>query len=252
MNSWLNGQPGILAHMRTTGIELGFFASRDETGPVPGVVMIHDVWGLTDHTRDLATRLAGEGFAVLALDLYRRLGDVKIENPGAWMRGLSDPQILGDAQAGIDFLAAQPATQGSRIGITGFCMGGMYALMAGCSCTGLSASVPFYGLLSHRHGILYDEQGLDPALKPREPLDAVRDLSCPTLAFFGDQDEFIPLADIEQLRARMAETGQPAEAVVYPGAGHAFMNDTRPDAFRPDDAADAWAKMVEFLRKRLG
>jgi carboxymethylenebutenolidase len=238
--------------MKTTDVELGFFARPEATGSVPGVVMIHDVWGLTDHARDLAGRLAAEGFAVLALDLYRRLDEVKIENPGVWMRGLSDPQILGDAQAGIDFLAAQPATDGMRVGITGFCMGGMYALMAGCSCTGLSASVPFYGLLSHRHGILYDENGLDPALKPSEPLDVVRDLNCPTLAFFGDQDEFIPLADIELLRARMAETGQPAEAVVYPGAGHAFMNDTRPDAYRPDDAADAWAKMVAFLRERLG
>jgi carboxymethylenebutenolidase len=80
----------------------------------------------------------------------------------------------------------------------------------------------------------------------------VRDLRCPTLAFFGDQDQFIPGSDIELLKERFAQASQLAEVVVYPGAGHAFMNDTRPDAYRPADAADAWQKMVEFLRKQLG
>ncbi len=237
--------------MRNEAVELGYFATPDNSAR-PGVVMIHDVWGLTDHTRDLARRLASEGFAVLALDLYRRLDSVQIDDPGSWMRALSDPQILGDVQSGVAFLADQPVTDGHKIGVTGFCMGGMYALMAGCSCTGLSASVPFYGLLSHRHGILHSDAGLDPAQKPCEPLDAVRDLRCSTLAFFGDQDEFIPGSDIKLLKERFAETSQSAEVVVYPGAGHAFMNDTRPDAYRPADAADAWQKMVEFLRKQLG
>ena len=97
--------------MQTQDVELGFLATP-ESGPCPGVVLIHDVWGLTDHARDLAQRLSGEGFAVLALDLYRRLDEVKIENPGEWMRALSDPQILGDVQAGADFLAAHAITQG--------------------------------------------------------------------------------------------------------------------------------------------
>jgi carboxymethylenebutenolidase len=237
--------------MQNEAVELGYFATSDNAAR-PGVVMIHDVWGLTDHTRDLAQRLAGEGFAVLALDLYRRLDSVKIDDPGAWMRGLSDPQILGDVQAAVDFLGTHSVTAGQKIGVAGFCMGGMYALMAGCSCTGLSASVPFYGLLSHQHGILHSDEGLDPALKPREPLEMARDLRCPVLGFFGDQDQFVPVSDIDLLKERLAETSQPADIVVYPGAGHAFMNDTRPDAYSPADAADAWQKMVEFLRKQLG
>jgi len=135
--------------MQTQDVELGFLATPDR-GPCPGVVLIHDVWGLTDHARDLTRRLSGEGFAVLGLELYRRLDALKIENPGAWMRALSDPQILGDVQAGVDFLAAHALCRGRRIGVIGFCMGGMYALMAGATCKGLSASVPFYGLLSAR------------------------------------------------------------------------------------------------------
>ena len=235
--------------MQTQDVELGFLATPD-SGPCPGVVLIHDVWGLTDHARDLAQRLSGERFAVLALDLYRRLDEVKIENPGEWMRALSDPQILGDVQAGADFLAAHSICEGQGIGVIGFCMGGMYALMAGASCTGLGASVPFYGLLSHQHGILHSESP-DKTLKPNEPLEVARGLRCPTLAFYGDQDEFVPLSDIELLKDRFAQSAQSAEVVVCPGAGHAFMNDTRPDAYRPDDAANAWKQMVAFLTEQL-
>jgi carboxymethylenebutenolidase len=236
--------------MQTQDVKLGFLAAPD-SGPCPGVVLIHDVWGLTDHARDLAQRLAGESFAVLALDLYRRLDDWKIDNPGEWMRALSDPQILGDVQAGADFLAADSITDGRGIGVIGFCMGGMYALMAGARCTGLAASVPFYGLLSHQHGILHTDTGLDPTLKPAEPIEVARDLHCPTLAFYGDRDEFVPMADIELLKDRFGQSSHTAEVVVYPGAGHAFMNDTRPDAHRPEDAADAWQRMVAFLNEQL-
>jgi carboxymethylenebutenolidase len=236
--------------MQTQDVELGFLAAP-ECGPCPGVVLIHDVWGLTDHAKDLAQRLGGEGFAVLALDLYRRLDEVKIDNPGEWMRALSDPQILGDVQSGADFLGAHSITDGKKIGVIGFCMGGMYALMAGATCTGLGASVPFYGLLSHQHGVLYTEAGLDPALKPNEPLKIAGGLRCPTLAFYGDQDEFVPISDIELLRDCFSQSSESAEVVVYPGAGHAFMNDTRPDAYRPENASDAWQQMVGFLTEKL-
>jgi carboxymethylenebutenolidase len=225
-------------------VELGVRVQAAEPGAA--VVMIHDVWGLSDHTRDLASRLAAEGVSVLALDLYRRESEVAIENPGVWMRALSDPQALADVQAGIDFLAAS----GDRVGVVGFCMGGMYALMAAAACTGLAAAVPFYGLLSHGHGILFDEVGLDPAKKPREPLAMAPEVGCPMLAFFGREDEFVPLDDIRALEAGLAAVPD-AEVVVYPGAGHAFMNDTREDAFRPEIAADAWGRMTAFLRARL-
>jgi carboxymethylenebutenolidase len=232
-------------------VELGYFASPD-SGPNPGIVMIHDVWGLSDHTRDLARRLAQEGFAVLALDLYRREDEVKIENPGEWMRALSDPQVLADVQAGIGFLQQHPGTADRSVGVTGFCMGGMYALLAACGCDGLSAAVPFYGLLSYEHGILHAEGGLDAALKPRQPLDAARDLSCPLLAFFGEDDEFIPTSDVDTLRERLKEVSVSVELVVYPGCGHAFMNDTRPDAFRPETAEEAWTRLVAFFHRNLG
>jgi carboxymethylenebutenolidase len=236
--------------MQTTDVELGYLAHPEE-GAHPGVVLIHDVWGLSDHARDLARRLAEAGFAVLALDLYRREGEVKIEDPGAWMRALSDPQVLSDVQASLDFLAARAETAGQGVGVIGFCMGGMYALMAACSCQKISAAVAYYGLLSHEHGILHDERGLDPARKPRPPLDYTPDLRCPLLAFYGDRDEFVPLSDVRALEARLERAAHETEVVVMPGAGHAFVNDTRPDAYRPDAARAAWARMLAFLGAHL-
>ena len=236
--------------MHSQDVELGYLA-HPGAGSQPGVVMIHDVWGLSDHTRDLARRLAAEGFGVLALDLYRREREVRIDNPGRWMRELSDPQVLSDVQAGVAYLTQHPATAGQGIGVVGFCMGGMYALLAACTCTGLSASVAYYGLLSHAHGILHDETGLDPARKPRQPLDAVVDLACPLLGLFGDRDEFVPMADIEALHERLSAARHPAEVVIYEDAGHAFMNDTRPDAYRPETAKLAWARMLAFFGEHL-
>jgi len=231
-------------------VELGYYTCPD-SGPNRGVVMIHDVWGLSDHARDMARRLARDGFAVLAVDLYRREAKVKIEDPGAWMRGLSDVQVLEDVQAAVDFLAKHRDTADSDVGVIGFCMGGTYALLAACGCRDVRASVSFYGLLSHEHGLLYDPKGHDPALKPRQPLDAVSDLACPFLGLFGAEDEFIPLKDVERLRVKLDETGQPHGVFVYPDAGHAFMNDTRPQAFRPEIAEEASARAVRFLQDHL-
>jgi carboxymethylenebutenolidase len=233
-----------------TSVALGFLA-LPERFPCPAVVMIHDVWGLSAHTRDYASRLANEGFAVLAIDLYRRARPEKIEDPGRWMRALSDPQVLADLGLAARFLAALPESNG-RVGVLGFCMGGMYALMAGCADLGFAASVPFYGLLSHAHGILHDPAGLDPAVKPREPIAMAAELRCPMLAFFGDQDTFIPLEDVRKLESSLSRARAGAEIVVVPNAGHAFMNDTRPDAYRPEAAADAWRRTVNFLRAQLG
>ena len=119
--------------MRTAALAEGFLA-EPEGGPQPGVVVIPDVWGLADHTRDIAQRLAREGFAALALDVYRKTGRPSLAEPAAamaWIRGLSDPLVLETVQEGIDALAARA---GGKVGLIGFCMGGQYAWLAACAC----------------------------------------------------------------------------------------------------------------------
>ena len=225
---------------------LGFLA-WPEAGPAPGVVMIPDVWGLSDHYRGLARRLAGEGFATLALDPYRKMGRPALTDVAsalAWIRELPDPLVLETVQEAVDALASHAAVAGRKLGVTGFCMGGQYALLAACGCRGLSACVPFYGMLRYA-------QGLDPAKKPRSPLDALADLRCPVLGLYGEEDAIIPVADVRELERRLAASGQPGEVRLYPKAGHAFMNDTRPEMYRPEAARDAWPRLVAFLRARL-
>lgn len=237
--------------MYAQDIELGYLAHPEASDAVPGVVLVHDVWGMAEHPRDLARRLAAEGFGVLAIDLYRRLERVEIEDPAAWIRELDDRQVLGDLSAGARMLAGHPSVAGRPVGLIGFCMGGMYVVLGGCLCPEFAAAVPFYGLLSHQHGMLRDEAGLDPAKKPDEPLAVADQLRCPLLGFFGAEDAVVPVADVRALERALDASASPSEIVLVEGAGHAFMNDTRPDAYREQAALDAWPRMVEFLRRYL-
>ncbi len=224
----------------------GWFAEPSTAAaPWPAVVIVPDVRGLSDHFRDVAERFAEEGFAALALDLYSREGTPDLpdmESVFRWMQALDDRRVLGDIQCAVRYLAGRDDIHANAIGITGFCMGGQYALMAACSVGGLAACVSWYGMLRYASTAEH---------KPASPLDMAERLSCPYLGLFGEEDALIPLTDVEELRARLARSGHDFEIVTYPGAGHAFFNDTRPDAYRPEAARDAWARCIAFFRKHL-
>ena len=217
----------------------------------PGIVFIHDVWGPSPHSEQFAGRLAEEGFAVLAVDFYRDLEHGPGTDPGAFIRGLDDTKVLADVAAAADALRARPGCEGAKVGVTGVCMGGMYTLLAACTVSGIDAAAPFYGMLSYEHGMLAEEGVLDRARKPHSPLEAARGLACPLLAFFGEQDTFIPGSDVEALRAALPQGGPPVEIVGYPEAGHAFMNETRPEAFSAAASADAWPRLQAFFARHL-
>ena len=213
---------------------------------LPGLVLVHDVRGLSEHYRDVTRRFAAEGFFTLALDLYAREGAPALPDMAAvfrWMRALPDRRVLGDVGAAVGLLAARPEVRAEAIGITGFCMGGQYALMAASTVPGLAACVSWYGMLRYAE---------TDAVKPASPLTLASDLACPYLGLFGAEDAIIPPADVEELRAILARTEKPSEIEVYAGAGHAFFNDTRPDAYRPAVAAAAWPRALAFLRRHLG
>ncbi len=214
--------------------------------PRPAVVLVPDVWGLTDFYRELARRLAAEGVAPLALDPYG--APVEIRDPGAWLRSRSDPEMLARIRSAVEFLASH-AEAGGPVGILGFCIGGTYSLLSAAGVPGIQAAVAYYGILSYDHGLLHDPAGRDTARKPRAPIEAAPDLACPVLAIFGADDEFVPVEDVRALEA--AAPADRLETHIYPGAGHAFLNETRPTAYRPEAARDAWARAVAFLRERL-
>jgi carboxymethylenebutenolidase len=232
-------------------VPLGALALPDAApaGRMPAVLLLPDVWGLSELYRGFAGRLAAEGFAVLALDPYGTA--VEITDPGSFLRGRSDPEMMARIGAALGSLRSHAAVDASRVGVVGFCIGGTQSLLAACTLPGLSACVSFYGILSYEHGLLYEPSGRDLARKPRDPLTAIADLRCPLLGLFGGRDEFVPAEDVRALEAGAARSGQRVEIRLYPEAGHAFLNETRPQAFRPDDARDAWRRTVDFLRREL-
>ena len=219
------------------------FRRREERQPA--VLVIPDVRGLSDHYRDIARRFAAEGFFALAIDLYSREGTPSfpdMESVFRWMRQLDDRRVLADIDGAVRFLGSRPEVRPLSIGITGFCMGGQYALMAACAVRHLAACVSFYGMLR------YAETN---ASKPQSPLDLAPNLSCPYLGLFGADDALIPRADIKELEGILRRAGKTFQTKSYPGAGHAFFNDARLDAYRPEAAQDAWMRTLTFFRTYL-
>ncbi|GIW40507.1 MAG: carboxymethylenebutenolidase [Candidatus Binatia bacterium] len=238
---------GEMVSFRGRDAELRGYAARpDAAEPLPAILLVPDVRGLYEHFRDVSRRFAAEGFFVLAVDLYSREGPPNLPDFEAvrkWIEELPDRRVLADIEDALGYLRSSDAVRSESVGITGFCMGGQYALMAACSVEGFAACVSWYGMLRYERKT---------EKKPESPLELARHLRCPFLGLFGAEDPLIPLSDVEELRRILAETGRPFEIHVYPGAGHAFFNDTRPDAYRPEAASDAWQKAVAFFRRHLG
>jgi carboxymethylenebutenolidase len=224
----------------------GHLAVPSDGAQVPGIVLIPDVHGLSPFYREMAGRFATEGFAVLAVDLYVREGAPKLADAAEAMRfiaELPDSRVLGDLEAAARFLSSSQRVAGKPVGITGFCMGGQYSLLAACTVRELRACTSFYGM------VRYPERN---EKKPRSPLDAAADLVCPYLGIFGAEDGLIPQADVEELRSRLQAAKKHFEIVSYAGAGHAFLNSQRADAYRPEAAADAFGRAIAFFRRELG
>jgi len=229
------------------GEEIGGFLARPAgAGPWPAVVLVHEVFGLSDHVRDLAGRLAEDDFVALAPDLWWREREGGLPAPDAdlaewraFVEGIPDARMIGDLVASALALRTRPEVRRDAIGTVGFCMGGIYAFHLACEeGTPVRACVDFYGRLR------YDAPTPH---KPRGNLDRVAELRCPFLGIFGALDPLIPLEDVLRLKESVGGRGS---VIAYPRAGHAFLNDTRP-SFRPDEAEDAWERCLLFLRERL-
>jgi carboxymethylenebutenolidase len=234
-----------LTFERNGDVLKGYFARPQGEGPFPGLILIHDVRGLYEHYRGVARRFAEVGFATFAVDLYSREGAPELtdmESVFRWMRELPDRRVIADLDAAASFFDSHPDVRANAVGITGFCMGGQYALMAACSVDRLAACVSWYGMLR------YAETS---EARPVSPLELAAHLRCPYLGLFGADDAIIPLADVEELRALLEREGKTHAIEVYRGAGHAFFNDTRPDAYRPEVAAAAWERATAFLHQHL-
>ncbi|KRV50457.1 hypothetical protein AQ490_15340 [Wenjunlia vitaminophila] len=233
--------PGGYQHSLPGGGPGGYFHPAPGPGPHPAVVVVPAISGVNDYVQRQAARLAEAGYSALLLDYYaRQQGQAPdLSSPEKVMEAvwaLPDPQVLDDLSAAVAWLGARPEVEASRVGVVGFCIGGSYALLGAAHVPGLACAVTFYGMLRYAQ--------LSPN-KPESPLDAVSKAQCPVLGHFGDADAIVPLADARELADRLR--GKPAEIYTYPGAGHAFHEDFRPQVYRPAAAAAAWERTCQYL-----
>ncbi len=214
-----------------------FIARPSGEAPAAAVLVIMEAFGLNAHIEDVARRIAAEGYVALAPDLYWRGGTGRavrydqLPEAIALMQSLRDDEVVADVGGAIAYLEHQLFVRADRIGITGFCMGGRVTFLAACELPDkIKAAAPFYG-----GGI---------------PIEKTAKLRAPLLAFFGEDDPFIPLDAVEALKAELARHKKQAEVVVYPKAPHGFFCNER-DSYRPEAARDAWERLKTFLATHL-
>ncbi|HWS54229.1 MAG TPA: dienelactone hydrolase family protein [Pyrinomonadaceae bacterium] len=213
------------------GAARGYLA-LPEGGRGPGVVVLQEWWGLVPHIRDVADRFAREGFVALAPDLYHGETARSPDEAGKMMMALNIEQAEKDLRGAVEYLLAHEAVGGGSVGTVGFCMGGVLSLFAASKNERVGACVVFYGI--------------HPKVEP--DLDRLR---APVLGLYAERDRSVPPEAVRELEARLRERGKSIETHIYPGTDHAFFNDTRPEVYDPEAAADAWRRTVEFFREHL-
>jgi len=217
---------------QSNGGETSGYLAAPKTGHGAGVVVIQEWWGLVDHIKDVCDRFAAEGFVALAPDLYHGEIAKSPDEAGKMMMALRIDEAAKDLKGAINYLLAHAATSSSKVGTVGFCMGGALSLYAASKNENVGACVVFYG--GH------------PNVKPDLP-----NLKSPVLGIYGERDRSVSPEVVHELERNLTELGKSFEYHIYPGADHAFFNDTRPAVYNAEAAADAWTRTVSFLRANL-
>lgn len=213
-----------------------FVAAPQTKDKRPAILIVQEWWGLTEHIKDIARRYAAEGYVAIVPDLYSRLGHAlptDAGEAGKLMNTLKQEDGLIDLNATVAYLKSVPEVDAAKIGITGFCMGGSYALMLPCVSPEIKAAVPFYGQVPN-------------------PDTPIQKLACPVLYLYGEDDGWITKADVQRLAAALKKYNKAGEIKTYPGAPHAFFRDTDPSVYRPEAARDAWVRTKAFFKQHLG
>ncbi|MCM3869935.1 MAG: dienelactone hydrolase family protein [Pyrinomonadaceae bacterium] len=203
--------------------------ARPDGEATAAVILIHEWWGINDHIRDIAGRYASEGYICVAPDLYRGKVAKDSEEASRFMYELDTVDGLETISQAL--MEAKRAYGVQKIGITGYCMGGTFALRAACELSELAAAAPFYGDI------------------PEEK--EIAKLKVPTIFFAGTRDKWINPEKVAVLKKAVREYSLPLEAVSY-DADHAFFNDTRPEVYDAAASRDAWQRVLAHFGKYLG
>lgn len=219
-----------------TGPVFGYLTRPKASGKYPAIIVIHQNTGLNEHIRDVARRFAKVGYAALAVDYLSRHGGTQKANPGGKglpnIRELAPAQsIIEDTDAGFSYLRSLPEVHANRLGVIGFCWGGGMSFMVATQVRGLAGAVVYYGASPN-------------------PLDLVKNIEAPVLAHYGAEDPGITKG-VPATEEAMKKYNRPYSYKIYPGAKHAFNDDTNAERYNPEAAKEAWGRTLEFFKKQL-
>jgi len=231
--------PTVLSHEvdfpGKAGVVFGYLARPAAKGQFPAITIIHANQGLNDYIRDVARRLAKQGYVSLAVDFLSRHGGTKKVNPkGEGLNNIRELEpwqaVAEDADAGYAYLRALPDVRGDRLGLIGFCWGGEMTFSSSTEVRGLRAVVVFYG-------------------RSPKPLDRLKNIQAPVLAHYGEKDPGVN-QDIPATEEAMKKYTKSYMYNIYPGAPHGFHTDNS-DRYHPEAAKEAWAKRLDFFKNHL-
>jgi carboxymethylenebutenolidase len=221
----------MIQYASNGGVTPGYLAQPEGEGPFPGLIAIQEWWGLVPHIKDVADRFAKQGFVALAPDLYHGQSTAEPDEARKLAMELNRPRAVREIVAAIDYLQGLQNVSPKMIGVVGWCMGGSLTIATAAASPQVGAAVAFYGMPSD--------------------LSIVANIRGPVLGLYGEHDHSILPERVHQLKVALEQAGIVHEIHTYPGAGHAFFNDTRPQIYNPDAARDAWGRTLDWLRRYL-
>lgn len=244
-------QEGITAEVRTVRGHNGdtihaYFARPQGAGPYPGIVLTHHMPGWDEFYRETTRRFAQHGYLTVCPDLYCRAGHGSPDDIAGKVRGeggVADDQVVADLKGGLDFLKSLPNCNG-KVGIIGTCSGGRHSYLTACRTQAFDAVGNLWGGAVVAPADQLNEK------RPVAPVDYTKDLNCPVLGLFGNDDQSPSPDQVNTLEEELKKHGKNYQFHRYDGAGHGFFYYDRP-AYRQEQAMDGWSKVFEFFGKHL-
>ena len=207
---------------------------------LPVVLVVQEIFGVHEHIKDMARRLAKAGYLAIAPELYARQGDVSklssIDDIRVIVVKVPDAQVMSDLDGAADW-AAKHGGDTKRLAVTGWCWGGRIVWLYAAHNPSLKAGVAWYGPV----------EGVTNELKPKNPIDLASDINAPVLGLYGGVDAGIPNEGVERMRAALKAAGKHSEIHTYPDKPHGFNADYRP-SYRQDAAEDGWKRLLAWFR----
>ena len=219
----------------------GALFTPDTSARAPAVMILHERYGLAQHTLDLARRFADDGYVAVAPDLFSRWeGDRAALARGDVRVTLPDDEVADMIDAALARLEREPHADRSKVAVMGVCQSGRYPLVAASRGSSFAASIVLYGAAAPREWDVTD-------LQPRALTDMIRGSGEPSLWIFGEGDHTISVDDVLRARGALEAAKRAYRMRIFEGAPHGWLNDTMPGRFRPRLAAEAWAMIHAFL-----